>query len=263
MSSATALASPKNREADRANGLDPHAVLSDFIGDKDPAEFWKQIDANVTAGRVKLVFVADEIARELARIVEFLNDQMKADVRAVELRWFSDECGTTAMSPRIVGETERAAASKNPKPQLPPITASEWIVRYLEPTGEATAAGAHKFGTVVESAGGTLNVAPDQTSLRASFVGRDGQTFAPLRVWRWARKELAFHLNGLKCLPDLASRRQVLDGLEAVLGTASTANLDGYPAFDIAKLADPAVAARFETWLVSALAQMREEKVAM
>lgn len=71
---------------------DPEALLRTFLGDQEPALFWEQVDANFKAGRIKLVFVADEIPRELARIVEFLNDQMRAEVRAVELRWFTGEC---------------------------------------------------------------------------------------------------------------------------------------------------------------------------
>jgi hypothetical protein len=94
-------------------GIDPDERLAEFIGEREPVDFWNQVDANFKAGRIKLVFVADEIPRELARIVEFLNEQMRADVRAVELRWFTDEDGVTAMSPRICGETERAAAAKN------------------------------------------------------------------------------------------------------------------------------------------------------
>jgi hypothetical protein len=67
-------------------GRDPDAELAAFIGDaSDPEQFWEQVDANFAAGRIKMVFVADTIPRELARIVEFLNEQMKADVRAVEL----------------------------------------------------------------------------------------------------------------------------------------------------------------------------------
>lgn len=94
-------------------GIDPDERLAEFIGNGEPADFWNQVDANFKAGRIKLVFVADEIPRELARIVEFLNEQMRADVRAIELRWFTGEDGVTAMSPRIFGETERAAAAKN------------------------------------------------------------------------------------------------------------------------------------------------------
>jgi hypothetical protein len=99
-------------------GVDPDDRLALFIGNRDPADFWNQVDANFKAGRIKLVFVADEIPRELARIVEFLNEQMRADVRAVELRWFTGEDGVTAMSPRIIGETERATAAKSLSPSL-------------------------------------------------------------------------------------------------------------------------------------------------
>jgi hypothetical protein len=76
-------------------GLDADAVLAAFLGaTADPQKFWEQVDANFAAGRIKMVFVADTIPRELARIVEFLNEQMKADIRAVELSWFESDGGS-------------------------------------------------------------------------------------------------------------------------------------------------------------------------
>jgi hypothetical protein len=55
----------------------PEAVLQEFLaGGADPSEFWKQVQTNLQAGRVRLVFVADSIPPELQRIVEFLNEQM-------------------------------------------------------------------------------------------------------------------------------------------------------------------------------------------
>lgn len=75
----------------RTVGVDrADAVLAEFIGDRDPDEFWKQVDSNLASGRLKLVFVADVIPRELAIVVEFLNSQMRADVRAASMvlrRW--------------------------------------------------------------------------------------------------------------------------------------------------------------------------------
>ena len=87
-------------------------VLSSFLGDADTSAFWEQVDANLKAGRIKPVFVADVVPSELARVVEFLNEQMRADVRAVELRWFEGDGGVTTLVPRIIGETQRAAAQK-------------------------------------------------------------------------------------------------------------------------------------------------------
>lgn len=98
-----------------------------------PDAFWSQVDANFAAGRIKLVFVADAIPRELARIVEFLNEQMKADVPAVELSWFTGG-GVTALAPRVIGRTERAAASKTlTERALPPIGRDEWIAKASRP----------------------------------------------------------------------------------------------------------------------------------
>lgn len=95
------------------------AEIAAFIGDRDPGDFWDQVDSNLKAGRIKLVFVADAIPRELALIVEFLNSQMRCDVRAVELRWFSDGGGITTLSPRIIGETERTAAARSARSLAP------------------------------------------------------------------------------------------------------------------------------------------------
>jgi hypothetical protein len=52
-------------------------VLAAFLGPQEPDAFWRQVDANLRAGRVRMVFVADRIPPELRRIVEFLNEQMR------------------------------------------------------------------------------------------------------------------------------------------------------------------------------------------
>lgn len=101
---------------------DAAQALEDFLrsgGDavdeleiSDPSSFWERAEANLQAGALKLVIVADQIPRELARIIEFLNEQMRADVQAVELRWFTSENGLTALVPRVIGATERAAERK-------------------------------------------------------------------------------------------------------------------------------------------------------
>jgi hypothetical protein len=105
-----------------ASGRDPDLILAEFLGDSMTAEaFWEQVDANFGAGRIKLVFVADTIPPELARIVEFLNEQMRADVRAVELSWFEGS-GVTALAPRVIGETQRAQSAKAAGAALPAIS---------------------------------------------------------------------------------------------------------------------------------------------
>jgi hypothetical protein len=93
--------------------LDPEQALLEFLGaDVDPQQFWQRVRTNLTAGRIRMVFVADDIPPELRRIVEFLNSQMSpADVFAIEIRQFvRGELKT--LVPSVVGETSQAQLRK-------------------------------------------------------------------------------------------------------------------------------------------------------
>lgn len=95
-------------------GLDPDVVLDDFLGDDaDPEAFWQLAKQNLQAGRIRMIFVADQIPPELQRIVEFLNGQMNpAQVLACEVRQFVGQ-GLTALVPRVVGQTAAAQQAKS------------------------------------------------------------------------------------------------------------------------------------------------------
>jgi hypothetical protein len=65
-------------------------VIAAALGPKtDPDELWRQVETNLAAGALRLVFVADVIPSELRAIVEFLNAQMNTtEVAAVEVRQY-------------------------------------------------------------------------------------------------------------------------------------------------------------------------------
>lgn len=69
-------------------GRDPALALAEFLGPEgNPESFWNTVRVNLQAGRIRLVFVADDIPPELRRVVEFLNNQMNpTEVLAVEVR---------------------------------------------------------------------------------------------------------------------------------------------------------------------------------
>jgi len=76
------------RRLEREN-RDVGTELAAVLGhDADAEGYWEQAAANLKAGRIRLVFVADEIPRELRRVVEFLNEQMAAEVIAIEVRQY-------------------------------------------------------------------------------------------------------------------------------------------------------------------------------
>ncbi|MEM3486549.1 MAG: hypothetical protein QXI12_13130 [Candidatus Methanomethyliaceae archaeon] len=97
-----------------SQGLDADIWIQEFLGeDHDILEFWQNVKANLASGRIRLIFVADEIPRELQRVVEFLNQQMNpAEVYAVEVKQYVGQ-GIRSLVPRIVGITADAEIRKS------------------------------------------------------------------------------------------------------------------------------------------------------
>lgn len=96
-----------------AMSRDPEQTLLDFLDSTMEAEtFWQQVKTNLQAGKVRLLFVADEIPTELRRVVEFLNQQMNpAEVLAVEIKQFVGQ-GLRTLVPRVIGQTIAAQQTK-------------------------------------------------------------------------------------------------------------------------------------------------------
>jgi hypothetical protein len=87
-----------------------------FDGDGAPADFWSDVHANVSSGRMRLVFVADELPESLVRVIEFLNEQMSpAEVLGVEILQYRSTGPEPEVVyvPRLVGATTKAKAAKD------------------------------------------------------------------------------------------------------------------------------------------------------
>ena len=95
------------------DGDDPETELVGLLGEgQDISTFWQSVKTNLQAGRVRLLFIADEIPTELRRVVEFLNSQMDpAEVLAIEVKQFVGE-NLKTLVPRVVGQTETARQKK-------------------------------------------------------------------------------------------------------------------------------------------------------
>lgn len=92
---------------------DSDQAVREFLGDgRDVEEFWRSVKTNLQAGRIRMLFVADQIPPELKRIVEFLNEQMDpAEVLGVELRQYTSQ-GLRTLVPRVFGQTAEAERRK-------------------------------------------------------------------------------------------------------------------------------------------------------
>ena len=96
------------------SGCDPADVFTAAMGERDADSFWTQVHTNLEARRLRLVFVADAIPRELETIVNFLNDQMQAtEVLAIEVKQFVDDAGDhQTIVPRVLGQSPAARRAK-------------------------------------------------------------------------------------------------------------------------------------------------------
>jgi len=231
-------------------GQDPEQRLAAFIDDRDPADFWGQVDANLRAGRVKLVFVADNIPNELARIVEFLNEQMRADVRAVELRWFAGD-GAITLSPRVIGETARTAAKQQAK-TLPPMPVDDWVATWLGEKPASTTAGAKTLIALGMELGYEVSVARTHGSVYLAAASTSRQWHYPLRIWKDGAVSLELrYLKDFEALAAPEARKALLDGLVGIVGNTSNANIDGAPTFPASRLDEPKTVEQMRYWLAA------------
>jgi hypothetical protein len=89
-----------------ARRVDPDAEVGELVERAiKVGEFWQKVKTNLQAGRVRMLFVADEIPPELRRVVEFLNEQMDpAEVLALEVKQFVGP-GMKTLVPRVIRQT--------------------------------------------------------------------------------------------------------------------------------------------------------------
>lgn len=103
-------------DAAKDDGFDPDEELGRLLqmdGEPDVDSFWEKVATNLTATRLRLLFVADEIPDTLERIVMFLNAQMpNIEVLAVEIKRFRGE-STQTLVPRVLGRVSKAPARRS------------------------------------------------------------------------------------------------------------------------------------------------------
>ncbi|HLO50164.1 MAG TPA: hypothetical protein VK211_17250 [Kamptonema sp.] len=99
----------------RDQNRDPEQIFEEFLGtDTNEDRFWQKVKTNLQAGKLRLVFVADEITAEMRRVVEFLNEQMDpVEVLALEIKQYVSQDGLKTLVPRVIGQTAEAQQKKS------------------------------------------------------------------------------------------------------------------------------------------------------
>lgn len=214
-------------------GREAEEVLADFLGDdQDSDAFWGTVEANLRAGRLRLVFLADVIPRELQRVVEFLNEQMnRTEVLAVEIRQYVSEEGHQTLVPRTLGRTAAAEAAKRSKATRP-WTEEEYLDRIevthgseYRRTAEAYLAWGRANGGEAEWGSGTT-----RGSLQFAWEA-DGHRVRPLALLTngWLYVPFA-RLAKTPAFADRGRRQSFADKLEVINGVTVPADgIDRWP----------------------------------
>jgi hypothetical protein len=219
-------------------GRDPDAELSAFLDGGEAESFWRQVDSNLRSGRIRMLFVADRIPKELKRIVEFMNEQMRpAEVLAIELDHFLGANGMRTLVPRLVGATARAQTAKSVEAPAALVTEQEWLASLGERRGENALKGAERVITWFRGNGFDVEMTKSQDALCARVIRADGKPAWPFFIRRSSGR-LETSLNNLINVPAYkadAARQALLDRIRSLpAGTVnSTAKLNGWPSVSL------------------------------
>ena len=205
------------------SGKTPAEALADELGvEPDVDAFWAKVKANLQAGRIRMLFVADRIPPELRKVVEFLNAQMRpAEVLAVELRMFQGG-GLRTLAPILYGQTQETIDQKSSGGARPRRLWDE--ARFLDaPTLAADPATAGTAKAIIAWMNAkadrvVFNDAPNYGSATAE-VDVGSQSCGLARMWTDGGVTVSFaQLKMTPAFAELGARQELVERLAVLPG---------------------------------------------
>ena len=225
-------------ETCKTQSLDQGQVLSDFLGgNQDPETFWELVTTNLQAGRLRLVFLADQIPVELRRIIEFLNKQMdRTEVIGIEVKQYGGE-GFRALTSRTVGRTSETIRRRNERGS--PWDEERFFGRIVSDGGNRDELIARKLLDWSRESG--LRILWGRGRLYGSFyaiLDYDGIAHHLFSVWTDSHVEIQFAI--LRTRPRFQSEESRMELLRLVNEMPSVElrpeSIEGYPRFQFSEL---------------------------
>ncbi len=165
------------REACEKSSEDADALLEEFIGERSHETFWNNVAGNLRIGKMRLVIAADRIPSELRKIVEFLNDQMRAEVRAIEIGYFESSEGRKVLVPHVIGDIERSKEARQK------MIFDEWKQEHFGKWDEQTRNGALIHFRIMENLGLKLKATDAGSGIEAYFDDQNSNTETSVKVF--------------------------------------------------------------------------------
>ena len=224
------------------DGVVPEAELAGFLGEgQDASTFWQSVKTNLQAGRVRLLFIADEIPPELRRVVEFLNSQMDpAEVLAIEVKQFVGE-NLKTLVPRVLGQTEKALGRKIVDRGEPrKWNEASFFLDLSQRRGEQEAAVARRL--LEWATKHSLRIWWGEGKKDGSFFpmydNKFGKNFL-FSVWTYGSVELQFQHMKKPPFAEEGKRKELAQRLSAIGLSISEETLKKRPTFGLSLLLEP------------------------
>jgi hypothetical protein len=181
---------------DQGEELDAQvAKLIDRKDEEGLEAYWAQVEANLNQGRIRLIFVADAIPRELRRLVEFLNDKLiDIEVLAVEIKQFQGQ-DHTVLVPRVLGITEATRSKKTQENRLPNLKSLDEFLGLCPEESRPFLSHVFEIG---QKRGHKVRLARQTASLRVALTDGGYATF----IQCWIDGRFTLYLGELPFTPD-------------------------------------------------------------
>lgn len=233
----------------KAENQNPEKEIKHAFGDDASADqLWQKVKTNLQAGKLRLVFVADEIPAELRRIIEFLNEQMDpAEVLGVEIRQYVGRELKTLV-PRVIGQTAEAQRKKSSGPREKRQWDEPSFFAALEKDrGRDEAEVVRKLLQWAKAR--ALRIWWGQGKQSGSFFPmldhKDTRRFL-FAVWTYGRVEIQFQNMGSPPFNDRGKRLELARRLNEIPGfTISETSIDKRPNISVSALLDESALKRF------------------
>lgn len=246
-------------------GVQPEDKFVDCFGEEiDQTAFWEKVKTNLTAGKVRLVFVADRIPRELRRVVEFLNEQMDpAEVLAVEIKQYVGQ-GQKTLVPRVIGITAESERRKT-TPSGRQWDEVSFFEALTERQGEKQAEIARKILAWAREK--FTRIWWGKGKWDGSFIpvlDVPGQSHYLIAVWTNARMDITFqHLQRRPYFDQEENRHELRRRLNAIPGIAIPEDgINRRPTLPLSALADEGALTSFLQTLEWALEIVKRQGMA-
>jgi hypothetical protein len=219
-----------------AAGEDPTDALRVAMArdDLDVDEYWRRVETNLQARRMRLIFVADQIPTELRRVVEYLNVEMaNTDVLAVEIKQFVG-ADLRTLVPTLIGETAAAAARKGVRSEGREWDEASFFSDLEARRGAVETAVVRRLFAWASDQGLRLYFGKGATT--GSFVPTyDGKRNSYWLATFWTNGQVEIAFQWLRLRPpfdEIEMRQNLLERLNAIPGVSLPADsLDRRPSF--------------------------------